>query len=326
MKFFFRLLIALMFCLLPLAGGYVMYGLPGPLPRDTPLVVPHGNLALVISELQQQQALPDGKFFRLGFRLAAALTRRDGAIHAGELAFPTHASMRELLQVLRMAPPVEHELTIPEGLTSAQIALLLAHGKALSGPTPMPREGSVLPETYAYQLNTRRNVLLGRMQQTMQRTLDAVWTKRDPALGLADPAQLVTLASIVERETALPAERPLVARVFLNRMRLGMKLQSDPTVAYAASGGLGILGRPLSRADLAQPGPYNTYAVAGLPPGPICAPGEASLQAVAHPATGDQLYFVADGTGGHAFASDLPAHVRNVARLRAREAGPVSGP
>ncbi len=304
-----------------LSGVYALYRHPGPLAHDTAIVVPHGRPMLVIETLQKQAVLPPGDAMRYGLRLVARLTRADGPIHAGELAFSAHASPADVLHVLRTARPVQHELTIPEGLTAAQIALLVAHGAALSGPTPVPQEGSVLPETYAYERDTTREVLVDRMQQAMRRRLATVWSGRDPDIGLSGSSELLSLASIVERETAIAAERPLVARVFLNRLRLGMRLQSDPTVAYAASGGLGNLPRPLSRSDLAQPNPYNTYVVAGLPPGAICAPGAASLEAVAHPAPGDALYFVADGSGGHAFASDLPGHLRNVARLRAREIG-----
>lgn len=308
-----------------LFGVIALYERPGPLPRDTAIVIPHGRLMAAIAALQQQGALPAGEAVRYGFRLAARLTRDDGPIHAGELAFPGHASPRELLRVLRTAHPVQHDLTIPEGLTAAQIALLVMRADALSGPVAVPEEGSILPETYAFERGTTRAVLVGRMQSAMRRSLAAIWDGRDPAVGLADPSALLRLASMVERETAIPAERPLVARVFLNRLRLGMRLQSDPTVAYAASGGLG-LSRPLSRADLARPGPDNTYVITGLPADPICAPGAASLRAAAHPAPGDALYFVADGSGGHAFAADLPDHLRNVARLRAREAAPATGP
>ena len=306
-----------------LVGTYALYARPGPLPRDTAITVPHGRLAAVIAALQRQGALPAGEAVRTGFRLAARLTRGDGPIHAGELAFPAHASPRELLHVLRTARPVQHALTIPEGLTAAQIAWLIAQAEPLSGPVPVPEEGSILPETYAFERDTPRAVLVARMQLAMRRDLAAIWDGRDPAAGLSGSSELLALASMVERETATASERPMVARVFLNRLRLGMRLQSDPTVAYAASGGLG-LARPLSRADLAQPNPYNTYVVAGLPAGAICAPGVASLRAVAHPAPGDALYFVADGSGGHAFATDLSDHLRNVARLRAREAAPVA--
>ena len=303
-----------------LFGTYTLYTRPGPLAADAAIVIPHGRLTLAIGVLQRRGALPHGDAARYGLRLAALLTRGDGPIHAGELEFPAHASPRELLRILRHAHPVPHELTIPEGLTAAQIALLVEQAPALSGPTPLPQEGSILPETYEFELDTPRQVLVSRMQQAMRHKLAAVWDGRDRAGRLSSPSELLRLASIVERETAIAAERPMVAGVFLNRLRLGMRLQSDPTVAYAASGGLGNLSRPLSRADLEYANPYNTYVVAGLPPTAICAPGAAALEAVAHPAALDALYFVADGSGGHAFAATLAEHLRNVARLRAREA------
>jgi UPF0755 protein len=212
---------------------------------------------------------------------------------------------------------VQHLVTIPEGLTAAQIATLLDHTGALSGKAPVPEEGAVLPQSYAYERGATRASIIERAEAAMQRTLASVWAKRQEDLPLATPQELLTLASIVERETAKPEERPLVAAVFLNRLRRGMKLQSDPTVAYAISGGLTSADRALTRADLDNDSPYNTYRSGGLPPGPIGSPGLASLQAVAQPARNDDLYFVADGTGGHAFAPTLEEHNRNVARWRA---------
>ncbi len=300
-----------------LLGARALYERSGPLPHAQAIVVPHGPVNLAAAALQQAGALPAGPVASQVFRVAARLTRGDGPIRAGEFAFPAHASLQAMLHVLRTSPPVQHELTIPEGLTAAQIARRIAQAEALSGPTPVPAEGSILPQTYDYVRGTTRAALVARMQQAMARQVAAIWAKRDLNAGLADPDELVILASMVERETARPAERTLVARVFLNRLRLGMKLQSDPTVIYAAAGGLGPLPRPLSRADLALDNPYNTYVVTGLPVGPICAPGVAALQAVAHPAASDALYFVADGTGGHSFSNSLAQHLRNVAHWRA---------
>ncbi|WP_428376385.1 endolytic transglycosylase MltG [Lichenicoccus sp.] len=325
-----RRLLMLLFLSILLAGaaglgGLWLYGRPGPLAGDQAIVIPHGGLASAGAALQRHGALPDGPASLLGFRLAGRLTRDQGPVHAAELAFPAHASVRDLLLVLRTSRPVQHELTVPEGLTAAQIAVLVAGAAALAGPAPVPAEGSIMPDTYAYELAMPRRELVGRMQAAMRRRLAQVWAGRDAQPELPTPDDLLILASVVERETAKAAERPLVARVFLNRLHQGMRLQSDPTVIYGASGGLGVLARPLSRADLAQPNPYNSYLLPGLPPGPICAPGLASLQATAHPAAGDALYFVADGTGGHAFAADLPTHLQNVARLRAREASHATG-
>ena len=269
-------------------------------------------MGLVAESLRRAGVIGDP----LALRVAAEITRGDGPVRAAEFAFPPHASLRVVLRVLRAARPVQHGLTIPEGWTGAEIARALAASDALSGPVPVPADGAVLPQTYDYERGTTRAALLARMEEAMRLTLRQVWRERDPTLALSGPHALLVLASVVERETHLTSERPMVASVFLNRLRLGMRLQSDPTAAYAASGGLGPLARPLSRADLAFANPYNTYVVAGLPPAPISAPGLASLLAVAHPATSDALYFVADGTGGHAFAATLSDQDRNVAHWR----------
>lgn len=302
-------------------GGGVAYGrhaylAPGPAGQPRNLVVPRGGLEAVGEALAQAGLIRDP----LAFRIAATLTRSAGPVHAAELAFPAQASLRQVLVVLRTAKPVQHHLTIPEGLTAAQIAEIVAHAEAATGDTPVPAEGAVLPQTYAYEYGTPRAALMERAEAAMTQALDKLWAGRDPAVALASPQQAVILASIVERETAVPDERAHVAAVFLNRLRLGMKLQSDPTVIYGASGGLGVLDRPLSRADLDRDGPYNTYRIPGLPPGPISAPGLASLQAVLRPDASSDLYFVADGSGGHAFARTLAAHDQNVQQWRSRTA------
>lgn len=289
------------------------YRAPGPLPAARAIVVPHGTVAEVAQALRRADAITSVT----AFRLAEAATRSQGALHAAELAFPAHASLALVLHILRTAPPVRHFLTIPEGLTAQEIAALLAAAPAMTGTAPMPKEGAVLPQTYEYVWGTPRAALLARAEAAMRRTLAKVWAGRAPDPELPDPRALLILASIVERETALPAERPRIAAVFLNRLRLGMRLQSDPTVIYAASDGAGKLDHPISHADLQIDSPYNTYRNAGLPPGPICAPGLASLQAVAHPDASADLYFVANGSGGHAFARTLAQHLRNVARWRA---------
>ncbi len=291
------------------------YDAPGPLPAPEAVVVPRGDTRGVAEALAQAGVVRSP----LALRLAALLTARDGPLRAAELGFPAGASLRQVLAVLRHAPPVEHRLTVPEGLTAHEVTGLLAAADALDGTAPVPPEGAVLPQTYDYERGTTRAALLARMEAAMARALPAAWSGRAPDLPLADPQQAVTLASVVERETALPAERPLVAAVYLNRLRLGMKLQADPTVAYGASGGA-TLDHILTRADLDADTPYNTYRLPGLPPGPICSPGLASLDAVLHPAPTDALYFVADGTGGHAFARTLEQHQANVVRWRALRA------
>lgn len=289
------------------------YDAPGPFPQARDLVVPRAPTAALARSLADQSLIASP----LAFRAAALLTTRQGALHAAEFAFPARASLRDVLAILRTGHPVEHRLTIPEGLTAAQIAALFADADTLTGPDPVPAEGSVLPQTYDHERGAQRDAVLARAQAAMTRALDDAWASRAPGLPLADLGQALTLASIVERETARAEERPLVAAVFLNRLRRGMKLQADPTVAYGASGGLGILDHRLSRADLDRDDPYNTYRVAGLPPGPICSPGAASIAAATHPADSDALYFVADGHGGHAFARTLEEHQRNVVRWRA---------
>lgn len=297
-------------------AGWWRYTAPGPLSSPIALNIPHGGYASTIAALRQGQALSFGVMDDYIFRTAIALTRHEGQLHAAELMFPAHASMRDVLSVLRHGRPVVHQLTIPEGLTASQITALVEAAPFLKGGITSLAEGEALPETYSYLRDSDRAVLIGRMKQAMQRQVETVWNGRDPSIGLSDPAQLVTLASMVEKETGLPEERPRIARVFLNRLGKGMKLQSDPTTVYALNGGAGPLGRPLVHSDLMIQSPYNTYVSMGLPPGPICSPGVAALQAAAHPAAGDELYFVATGSGGSHFASSLDEHNRNVSALR----------
>jgi UPF0755 protein len=250
-------------------------------------------------------------------RIAAQATVDEGPLRAGEFLFPAGASLRDVLTVLRTARPVQHRLTIPEGLTAAAIALLVERTETLAGDAVVPGEGTVLPDTYLHERGTSRAAVVERATRAMERALAEAWAARADGLPLANPQEMLVLASIVERETGRSDERARVAQVFINRLRRGMRLQSDPTVVYAASGGAGVLDRPISRADLDAQHPYNTYRIPALPPGPIASPGVASLQAVARPAAGDELFFVADGTGGHAFARTLEEHNRNVARWRA---------
>lgn len=288
----------------------------GPLPADRTIVVAPGTTAQLGAALTEVELVTSP----LEFRLAAWATRTDAALRQGEFAFHAHASLRQILTILRTARRIQHRITIPEGLTAAQIARLLDRNELLDGDLVLPAEGAVLPQTYAFERGTHRAILLNRMTAAMDKQRDELWTNRAPNLPLSSPTDLITLASLVERETARPEERPHVAAVFLNRLRAGMRLQSDPTIVYVASFGLGSLDHPITRAELDAATPYNTYRIAGLPPGPIASPGLASLQAVAHPIMSDDLYFVADGAGGHSFARTLEDHNRNVARLRAAAA------
>ena len=291
------------------------YFAPGPLAASRAVVIPRGSPSVVAEALREAGIIADPR----AFLIATEVTRADGPLHAGELAFPERASLEEVLMVLRSARPVQHRVTIPEGLTAAQIALLLTRIEPLEGDPVLPDEGEVLPQTYNVERGASPDSLLARGRAAMERTLAQAWASRAPDLPLSDAREMLVLASIVERETARPEERPRVAAVFLNRLRQGMRLQSDPTVVYAVSGGAGDFARSLTRNDLDWRNPYNTYTTVGLPPGPIGSPGLASIQAVAHPAVSDDLYFVADGAGGHAFASTLEEHQRNVARWRMRE-------
>src|SRR5258705_2140415 len=215
---------------------------------------------------------------------------------------------------------VQHAVTIPEGLTSEQIVARLSDNDIFAGAVKeMPREGTLLPETYKFPRGTTRDQVIQRMQQTQKRVLAEIWERRNPDIPIKTPDQLVTLASIVEKETGKADERSRVAAVFVNRLRQRIKLQSDPTIIYGLVGGKGTLGRPIKRSEIQQPSPYNTYVVDGLPPGPIANPGRASLEAAANPARTRDLFFVADGTGGHAFTETYDQHQKNVAKLRTME-------
>lgn len=296
--------------------GWHTYTSPGPLSTEQDIVVPHGNYATTLSALQSAGVIPADWWSSRVFLSAVALTRKDGQLHAAELHFPAYASIAQTLWILRHGKPVQHRLTIPEGLTAWQIQALIQAAPFLTGDTPLPEEGSTLPQTYTYLRNSSRKDLLAHMQASMAQTLKQIWAEREPGLPLDSPAQLVTLASVVEKETAQPAERPSVARVFYNRLQKNMRLQTDPTVIYALTQGKPSLDRSLTHADLQTSSPYNTYVNTGLPPGPICSPGSAALEAAAHPAQGDMLYFVANGTGGHNFASTLAEHNHNVVLFR----------
>ncbi len=285
---------------------------PGPLAKVSDIVVTRGGIDRLAMGLIEAGAIDSV----LRFRAVAWLTRNDGALHAAEFAFPAHASLNQVLAILRTAHPVEHRLAIPEGLTAFQIAALAGKAEATTGEVKRFEEASVLPQTYAYEYGATRESILARARTAMTRALDTAWAGRAAGFPLGTAKEALILASIVERETAKPEERAHVAAVYLNRLRIGMRLQADPTVAYAASDGTGVLDHKLTRADLDRDDPFNTYRNAGLPPTPICAPSLASIQAVLHPQPSDDLYFVADGTGGHAFAATRDAHERNVAKWR----------
>jgi UPF0755 protein len=311
-----KALLALLVVLLLLAGGGAWWAretwrAPGPLAEPTAIIVPRGGSEAIGTALAERGVISDARIFMV----ATWVTRNEGPLRAGEYLFPANATLPQVLDVLRHARPVQRRLTLPEGLTVRQMTALIQAAPGMTGDIPTVPEGGILPETYSYQYGDARAVLVRRATQAMETVLDRLWKDRAPNLPVTTPREALVLASIVERETGQPEERPRVAAVFLNRLRRGMPLQSDPTVAYAAADGA-PLDRPLSRADLDRDHPFNTYKVRGLPPGPIASPGEESIKAVLHPADTQDLYFVADGTGGHAFARSLDEHNRNVARWR----------
>lgn len=301
---------------------YRGYDAPGPLAAATAAVVPRGGFGEVGAALANAGIVGSPTLFHL----YALATIAGGPGHSAEFAFPAGASYRQVLAILRTARPVQHRITIPEGLTARQVAILVGNADAATGDAPVPAEGSILPETYSYERGTTREQLLDRGRAAMDRALDRAWAARTPGVALLNPREALILASIVERETARPEERPMIAGVFLNRLRLGMKLQTDPTVVYGASNGLGVLDHAITRAELDRDDPYNTYRIPGLPPTPICMPGVAALKAATQPTPTDALYFVANGTGGHSFARTPAEHLANVARWRDIERARATAP
>ncbi|HEY5598921.1 MAG TPA: endolytic transglycosylase MltG [Kiloniellales bacterium] len=301
------------------AGLVVLYGIdrfeqPGPLEADTIVLIPRGaGVDTIARRLEDAGVVGDPFIFRVGVWLSGAT--RD--LQAGEYLFLIGTSMRGAMEVLRAGKPFTRRLTIAEGLTSAEAAVLINDAEALDGEAAeVPLEGSLLPETYHYVRGDQRADVIRRMQRALNETVAELWPKRAPGLPLKDEREAIILASIVEKETGVPEERPLVASVFVNRLRAGMRLQSDPTVAYGVTNGSGPLGRALTRQDLQTPSPYNTYLNDGLPPGPISNPGRAAIEATLNPAATEFLYFVANGDGGHVFAKTLAEHNRNVEQWR----------
>ncbi len=319
-RVFFALL-TLLACLR--AGGMAWnQTLNGPGPGQTPadVIIPEGSATQTAERLRQAGVIASP----LTFRIVAHLTRAQGVLHAGEFLIPAHASLGQVLDILRHGSPVQHQVTLPEGLTGAQIAAIINALPAATGTIAAPADCTVLPQTYDYLYGTPRAVILARAETAMTQTLRKAWQNRAAGLPFQSAQQALTLAAIVQEETPLPAELPKVAAVYENRLQLGMKLQADPTVIFAATQGHQSGGASITRSDLANPSPYNTYMHPGLPPGPICAPGQAAIDAVLHPAASDALYFVATGDGGHVFSRNFATQLRNIAAYRAALKAPKS--
>ena len=296
----------------------------GPLAAaHTVIIPPHSGVA-AIGDLLQREGVVRHK---LSFELIAKLSGRGGALKPGEYEIPAGSSAMQTLNLLASGNTVKHRLTIPEGLTTPEVLELVRKAPAMDGDTgPMPAEGELLPDTYIYSYGAKRRDMIERMRHAMTHMVAQLWQERRADLPLATPEQAVVLASIIEKETAREEERAHIAGVYINRLRLGMPLQADPTVLFALSDdGATRLDRPLTHADLAVNSPYNTYIVKRLPPGPIDNPGRASLRAAMRPERTEDLYFVADGSGGHAFAKTLAEQSRNIAQHH-HGAGPEPDP
>jgi UPF0755 protein len=287
---------------------------PGPLAADKVVVIPKSIGTGEIAALLKREGVINQTFL---FEVQAYLNRQRGPLKAGEFLFRARTSVDEAVDTLISGKAILHALTVPEGLTSEQIVQRIRDNEILTGDvTEMPREGTLLPDTYKFERGETRQQAVNRMQRAQREALNQIWARRSPDLPIKTPQELVILASIVEKETGRADERTRVAGVFINRLGKRMKLQSDPTIVYGLVGGKGTLGRGILRSEIDRATPYNTYAIEGLPPGPIANPGRAALEAVANPSRTKDLYFVADGSGGHAFAETLDQHQKNVQRWR----------
>jgi UPF0755 protein len=294
-----------------LLGLYLTWWGPGPKPGPHTIIVQEGaSLGSVARRLEKQGAIPGTA--KTYYVMARLLGSHD-PIQAGEFEIPKGMGGSAILDLLQHGRPVQRLITVTEGMPAIIVAEKLGANPYLAGPTPPIAEGSLLPDSYGYQRGEARAALVGRMQAAMTRTIAQLWPKRSTDCPIATPDQAVILASIVEKETGKASERPMIAGVYCNRLRIGMKLDADPTVIYPVTRGK-PLGRRILRSELNADNGYNTYRRSGLPDGPIANPGKASIEAVLHPAKTKALYFVADGTGGHAFAETLAEQNANVAK------------
>ncbi len=305
-------------------GGVVGWGraqfyAPGPLTEPVLVTVNSGDtLTRVTPKLVEAGAISNAEIFRLGARYSGLASQ----LKFGEYELPTGASMEEILLVLTSGRSIQYKVTIAEGLTSFEVVQVLLADPVLTGELPnIPPEGSLAPNTYLFGRGATRESIIETMTESQLDILNAAWIGRMPDHPVQSAEELLILASIIEKETGIAEEREQVASVFVNRLRLGMRMQTDPTVIYGITLGREVLGRGLRQSELDRETPYNTYRIAGLPPTPIANPGRAAIEAAANPDDTPYIFFVADGTGGHAFATNLADHNANVARWRAIEAG-----
>jgi len=299
--------------------GKMQFDAPGPLTAETTFLVKRGaGIAEVSNSLENREIVSDARIFRYGMRTLG----HENDLKAGEYAIPAGATMRDVMNILISGKSIMYPLTIPEGLTVKQIFDRISVDPILVGDMPkdMPPEGSLFTDTLNFTRGTTRAEIIDRMVASQKKLVDEAWAKRNPDLPVKDKNEFVTLASIVEKETGIASERPHVASVFVNRLKKGMRIQSDPTIIYGLFGGAGKPSdRPIFKSDIEKPTPYNTYVINGLPPTPIANPGKAALEAVANPLDTEDLYFVADGTGGHVFSKTLQEHNANVRKWRSVE-------
>lgn len=309
----------LAFLVVSLMGGsvlttYTQFVAEGPLESSTETFIPKGKtLRKIARQLHQEGIIASPSIFELGVRASGQADK----IKAGEYSIPHHASSKMVMNILTSGNTYIRRLVVPEGLTSEQVVALMNNAKGLVGEVmQIPKEGTLLPDTYHYSYGDTKEGMIERMKNAMERTLEELWETRDPSILLKTPKEAVIMASIIEKETSRNSERAHIASVFYNRMKRGIRLQSDPTVIYAVTNGHVEQMKRVTYKDLRVQNPYNTYVIYGLPRGPISNPGRASLQAVLHPMTTKDVYFVADGTGGHVFSPTYQEHQKHVQNWR----------
>ena len=319
-----RFLAVIVILALLVAGAFALatyeFSAPGPTfagepPQVVVVIKPGDGIRRISEKLANAGVISNALLFQGGVRVH----NKQALLKAGEYGIPAGASMQDIMDILISGKSIEHKITAAEGLTSDMIVKLINADPILKGtPVTVPAEGALLPETYLFQRGDTRQDIVERMSTAQKKLIAKLWPHRDAGLPYTTVREAIILASIVEKETSLPSERRHIAAIFVNRLRTGMKLQSDPTIIYSITKGY-PLGRGIRASELARITPYNSYAVAGLPPTPICNPGKDAIAAVLNPGTTKDLYFVASGTGGHTFSADIADQNRAVSALRLRE-------